>query len=122
MRRDMDLVRTILKELADSEAPLRASFFSDASHSPDEVAYHFEIMADAGLIEALVTKAWGGAVVSAEATSLTWAGNDFLDAVSNDDVWTRVKRCIGRTVGAASLDTIKAVAVKVGTDYIMGQL
>lgn len=113
MRRDMDLVREIL--IACSKSPdgcVDASVLADARHPFDVVAYHVDIMMEAGLIHGNVTLAFGGAAVVAQAGPLTWEGNEFLDAVSSDSVWRQVKAKLGETVKSATLDVIKALAVK----------
>lgn len=122
MQRDMDLVREILMELADSEAPLDARSLACDAHPLDEVAYHFELVIEAGLAKGSVAVAWDGARVGACLGSLTWEGNDFLDSVRDGRVWSRVKRAVGKAVGTASLETLKAVAVKVCTEAVLGQL
>ena len=122
MRRDMDLVRAILRELSESDGPLDASALADGAHDLGEVAYHLEIMEQAGLIRCTVRRAWGGEVVRASADALTWEGNDFLDAVASDNVWAKVKRAVGKTLGSASFETIKELAVKVGTEYLLASL
>ena len=118
MKRDMDLVRSILKDLSESSGPLDASTLANDSHGVDEVAYHIGIMIDAGLITGRVTRDWSGNAVSARADALTWSGNDFLDAVANDVVWAKVKKTVGKSIGSATLDMLKALAVKVGTEYL----
>lgn len=118
MRRDMDLVRDILRELSESEGPLEASVFTDGSRTARLVAFHFEIMDEAGLIEADVSKTWGGGYARATAIRLTWDGADFLAAVSNDGMWSHVKRSIAKSVGSASLETIKALAVKLAMERL----
>lgn len=115
----MDLVRLILKELSESEGPLDASAFVTDSADHDKVAYHFEIMEQAGLIEASVSRSWGGGCVKARAERLTWAGNDFLDAVASDRLWGKVKATIAKTVTAASFETVKALAVKLAADALL---
>lgn len=113
MRRDMDLVRTILTGIADAGGDVSAGMFADERHGFDEVAYHFDIMQQAGLIDASLVRDIGGNVIRAEAHSLTWEGKDFLDAVRSDKVWHRVKERIGGTVGSVSLAVVKEVAVSV---------
>lgn len=45
--------------------------------------------------------------------SLTWEGNDFLDSVESDAVWSKVKARLAENVESASFDVIKAVAKSV---------
>lgn len=119
MKRDMDLVRSILRDVAESDRDLDAKALTSGTHSFEEIAYHFEIMDEAELIRANVARNASGKYVMATATFLTWKGNDFLSAVSDDGIWTQIKKKVGKTLGDVSIDTIKALAVKAGTDFLM---
>lgn len=119
MRRDMDLVRDILKAVADCEAgALDARALSSDSRPFALVAYHVDIMEQAGLVRANVQRAWGGSYVLARVDSLTWAGQDFLAAVSNDGLWTQVKLRVAKLAGEVSFETVKAVAVRLASDML----
>ena len=118
MKRDMELVRSILRDIAESEDGVSAEALADAEHPRALVAYHFEIMDEAGLIHATLKRAWDGQYVIATADSLTWEGNDLLAALSSEKVWTEVKRRVGKTLGDVSVSTLKALAVKVATDFL----
>ncbi|MBT1166725.1 DUF2513 domain-containing protein [Bifidobacterium simiarum] len=111
MRRDLDLVRTILKTCADSTQPASASAFVDDAHPFPLVAYHAKIMQDAGLIEARLIRASDGNIVQADILSLTWEGNDFLDAVRSDTIWSKTKQKIATTVGSVAFELVKTVAI-----------
>lgn len=58
-------------------------------------------------------------VVRATVGPLTWAGNEYVDAIRDNNVWKKVKRTLAQTVGGATLDTVKALAVKIATDMLM---
>lgn len=118
MRRDLDLVRTILKTCADSPEPVDAHAFVNDEHPLGLVAYHVHIMEQAGLVEANIVNATGAVPVFVTVGPLTWAGNDFLDAVRSDSIWSKTKQRIASTVGSVSFDVLKAVAVKVATDTL----
>lgn len=112
MKRDMDLVRSILKGAAESSGSVDAAAFIDGRHDFDDVAYHVDMMASAGLIEATIIRSLEKPIVRASVDSLTWDGNDFLDAVSNDKVWRKVRLKVAQMAGAATFDVTKALAVK----------
>ena len=118
MRRDFDLVRTILKTCADSLEPVDARVFVDDAHPFELVVYHVHIMEEAGLVESRIINAAGLVPVDATVGPLTWDGNDFLDAVRSDSIWSKTKQRIASTVGSVSFDVLKAVAVKVSTDML----
>lgn len=70
MKRDMDLVRRILIDLADSSQPVNASVFVTDRVSFEDVCYHYRIMSDGGLITAAVSYA-GNEPYMAIASELT---------------------------------------------------
>lgn len=113
MRRDMDLVREIL--IACSKSPdgcVDASVLADARHPFDVVAYHVDIMMEAGLVHGVVQHDCGGGIALAQAGPLTWEGNEFLDTVASDSVWKQVKVKLGETVKTTTIDVVKSLAVK----------
>ncbi|EFA23673.1 DUF2513 domain-containing protein [Bifidobacterium gallicum] len=119
MRRDMDLVRRILLEVGDSDLPLDASVLVTDESPFEQVAYHIDLIGQAGLAQVDVSRMIGGRIVRASVGPLTWEGNDFLDAIRDDTVWSGAKTRIAKTVGSATLDTVKALAVRVATDMLM---
>lgn len=111
MKRDMDLVRAILKDVESVEKldvliPLTYEEWTSA-----QVTYHVKILWQAGLIEASDSSTHDGTQL--HATSLTWAGHDYLDAVRSDTVWTRVKQRLAKVGGDAPIDVIRQVATQV---------
>lgn len=115
MRRDLDLVRAILKTCADSTEPVTMGTFTDDTHTAPLVAYHIDIMQEAGLIDATIIRDINGRTVHATIDSLTWQGNDFLDAVRSDSLWAKTKQRIAATFGSVSFDVVKALAVSLAT-------
>lgn len=43
---------------------------------------------------------------------LSWAGHDFLDAISNETIWSKIKSSVQEVGGKVTIETIKIVAVK----------
>ena len=111
MKRDMDLVREILKDLSEANGPLDASAFVTDARGRELVGYHFRIMSEAGLIVATIMSGDNDPYYVCRAVRLTWEGEDFLAAVASDTVWGKVKKAVAKAVGDASLETFKAVAV-----------
>ena len=122
MRRDMDLVREILMQLADAAGPLDASAFVDEAHPRELVAYHFQIMDEGGLIVASLLASASSPYTSAQAVRLTWTGNEFLDSVRSPEVWRRAKLAVAKATGAASLAVIQAAAQKICESLVTGAL
>lgn len=122
MKRDMDLVRTILLALADSDEPLWSTDLVTDEHSRDVIGYHFLILDEAGLIMANVKPAGDDPYYIAVASRLTWEGNDFLDAVRDESIWKRVRSTIGKITGGASFEVFKTVASSLALDAIKSSL
>lgn len=133
MQRDMDLVRRILMTCADATEPVPASTFTDDEHPLKLVVYHFQIMQEAGLVTlasydypdiANLANLIGSAAYrvvpkpSTDVTALTWNGQDFLDLVRSDTLWSKVKQRISTTVGSAAFDVVKTVAAKIAVTMI----
>ena len=120
MKRDMDLVRAILiaTEQAEAGQPVtRLEGYSDI-----DFAYNASLMEQAGLIDAAIARAAGAGPVKAHVRSLTWDGHEFLDAVRSDSVWAKTKARIAESVGAASFDVLKAVAVSIAIKAATGHV
>ena len=122
MKRDMDLVRTILLALADTDEPLWSTDLVTDDYSRDVIGYHFLILDEAGLIMANVKAADNDPYYIAVASRLTWEGNDFLDAVRDESIWKRVRSTIGKITGGASFEVFKTVASSLALDAIKSSL
>ncbi len=91
MKRDMDLIRSILLKVeADCKPMSVTSFMSDdfKEHDWKTVRGHMQLLEDARYFyeceQALSGdkhSVWG----------ITWAGHDFLDTVRNDEIWEMTK-------------------------------
>jgi hypothetical protein len=113
MRRNMDLVRRILL-VAEASHPgeVKTADFVDQDTNEATVAYHFQLMGEAGLIEAsLITLERFGAV-KGTVERLRWAGHEFLEAVRNETVWAQTKETTRKAGGSLTFEVMKAVAVK----------
>lgn len=122
MKRDMDLVRTILLALAASDEPLWSTDLVTDEYSRDAIGYHFLILDEAGLIMANVKATEDDPYCIAVASRLTWEGNDFLDAVRDESIWKRVRSTIGKITGGASFEVFKTVASSLALDAIKSSL
>lgn len=96
MKRDMDLVRSILLEIEggkewfdtvsdESAAALGKEGSGLSREEADRLEYHLTLIEDAGLAE--FTKVGEGWL----ADRLTWQGHDFTDSIRDEEVWRRTK-------------------------------
>jgi len=109
MKRDMELVIKILKEVEekDSIEPFNLRM-SDEGYDDDLVMYHLILMSEAGLIETFELTTLGGSNVMVK--RLTWDGHEFLDAARNDSVMSKAKE-IAKQKGA-ELSSLPLMVVK----------
>lgn len=118
MKRDMDLVRDILSVTADSTTSVPASAFTDKRHDFTSVAYHIDIMAQAGLVVADVRSAFGATYISAEVKNLTWEGQEFLSTVKDDAVWSTVKKEAAKKAVDLPFTMLAQLALKVAQSLL----
>ena len=106
MKRDMDLIREILIQIADHEAGRPKSWqVHIESRDPFEVAEHLDLCVKRGLVE--------GVKVSSHASrgyldpKLTWDGHDFVEAARDDTRWMRAKQLVLMQGGALVMESLK---------------
>jgi hypothetical protein len=95
MKRDMDLCREILRQMAESPDPNSAPVKIE-DRALGEVNYHLHIMRHAELIEAIDVSDLQE--LNYIPLRLTWKGQEFIEAARNDTVWRKAK---GRLIDAA---------------------
>lgn len=89
MRRDMDLARKILIQVADHESAAGWVPINIPDVPQETVSYHVKLLWQAGYLEADNDSQFGE--FSWQALSLTWHGHEFIDAARNEGVWKKVK-------------------------------
>jgi hypothetical protein len=94
MKRDMDLIRTLLlwiesDQQLDGTRQVQLDQPNDigiTDHSYEEVAYHLNHLIDKGYVKGLY------AAQMPFVNQLTWAGHDFLDSVRDPEIWAKTKK------------------------------
>jgi hypothetical protein len=111
VKRDMEVVREILKKISAADGKPDHGILTDGK-SEDEIKtilYHVELMEQAGL---LTGRALGGIGMDQSFWAdldLTWEGHDFLDAVQDPEVWKETKQGLAEA-GSFTFDLAKALA------------
>lgn len=110
MKRDLDLIRTILMALEDAPtgwAPeLKLNGYTDA-----QVGYHAYLVMDAGLARGSDVTTAGSEGPEALLSSLTWEGHEFVEAARDESRWQRAKGMVAEKGGGISLDVLKALLI-----------
>ena len=120
MKRDMDLVRSILTALAE------ASFTGDGiplrhpDHTPEEITYHIIIMHEAGLIHAVPPSVdesfeWHPVYV-------TWSGHEFLEVAKDDRLCNKAKSLMKERGSPMVFDILKSLLVDYAKRLAHGQI
>jgi Hypothetical protein (DUF2513) len=102
MKRDMDLIRTILLKVEESTS-LGGCQIEIPDRSPEEVYYNARQAQDAGLIEAR----FAPLSTDFHVFRLTFAGHEFLDAARNDTQWAKAKNTVIEKTGTLTLEALK---------------
>ncbi len=132
MKRDMELIRRILFKIEEMNGgSLRATYFSDVDARV--VEHHFRLLDDSGFLLPLpaaprshpnnpnpnrsrVRSPSTGCFI--QDPQLSSKGHDFLDAIRNDTIWSKVKEQLQNSVTSTTLETIKALAVSIGAKML----
>jgi len=117
MKRDMDLIRTILLQIEEKGGnPFGSVALAIPDHSPAAVSHHILLLHDAGLIHA--TDDSTTAEFRMEANRLTWEGHEFLDAARNDTVWNKAKDIVKEKGGTIPFEVLKGLLIKLAASLV----
>ncbi len=106
MKRDMDLVRKILRSIDASEDEGAISGMQIDGYSHEEIAYHVMLLDEAKIIRANIVRAEGSKIPEGYAIySITREGYAFLDAFSDERLWKKAKTLVG-DIGDAPLHLV----------------
>jgi hypothetical protein len=118
VKRNLELVRLILirGEAAD-DFTLRSSAFAAEGYDEKTVARHFQLLEEAGLVEANLLCVESRGALQGMVERLTWDGHEFLEATRNETVWSRTKELVKAKGGGASFEVVKALATQASLSY-----
>lgn len=113
MQRNWELVRDILTALEGRDTTLGVLSPEQVSgYPPEVVSYHFYILKEADLIEAICFQSTN-APMRCSGGNLTWAGHEFLDSIRNDTTWNKIKTTAKSKGVDLSFEVIKQAAIVV---------
>jgi hypothetical protein len=103
MKRDMDLVRTLLRVV---EAADQGKAYEN--HQLDvfsrEVQYHLRLIVDAGLARCVGASSDGDVCIR-----LTWKGHELLELTRSDEIWNRAKHVVRDATGGMPFEAITSL-------------
>lgn len=121
MKRDMDLVRSILLALENSPHGRAPTELVVEGYSDEQVGYHAHLMHEAGLIVAADATSLSSPSPCAMPLQMTWYGHDFLDAARSVSIWERAKDLTSQ-VGSVSFEVLQDVLVAVAKEQLQQML
>lgn len=111
MKRDLDLVRSILMYVENANDEVDADDMATERWPIETVAYHVRLMAHHGLVDvSRDARDMNGDTIELIVAGITWDGQDYLDSIREPKVWGRVKKTLAGTVGSTTLDVVRQTA------------
>jgi len=116
MKRDWEIIREVLQKVEDSSDTIKLKDFSE--DNAEKYSYHVELLIESELIAGEMESHIGCPVLDFNIERLTWAGHDFLDAVSNNSIWNKTKKVLKEKGLGMSFDIIKKTAIKFAEEML----
>jgi hypothetical protein len=123
MKRDMDLVRSLLLflEARDDPSGIEAGDIRIGEATKAQVQYHLNLMFQAGLINGEPVRSTSSErLIYVIPFDLTWTGHEFLESVRDPEIWRQARSGASRA-GTASIDFIWGLAKAALTRAIANQ-
>ena len=105
MKRDLDLVRAILKDVEETPAGQIISGLEFDGYDKADVGEHVHLLLDAGFLKGEIVRAMDGQYFMA-IQGLTWKGHDFVNAAKADSVWKPVKEKLLKSAVGFTFDLV----------------
>jgi hypothetical protein len=119
MKRDMDLIRTLLITIESANAPIEATRLTLPEYDQQSILYHVVLLSEADLIKANISCADNFDLpLMAQVERLTWQGHEFLDAARNDSVWQKAKDTVLSKAGTVSIAVFQAVLISIAKSQL----
>lgn len=112
MKRDFELVRTILMDVQKSPAGSQLAEITIPDGCDKDTLYaHIELLIDANLLEGKVLRSNEG-IAAIAVRKLTWEGHDFIQAAESDGLWKKAFATVKENGGAMTFDVLKELLKK----------
>ena len=110
MKRDMELVRKILKEIEEKYVDRVLFNLKIDSFEMKVVAYHCDIIYQAGLVKYYKAMPADDGIYGFRVGGLSWHGQDYLEQIRNDDIWDKTMKEIEEKNLPKKIDIIAKIA------------
>ena len=116
MKRDMDLIRDILKYIEENISIDSPRSIELPNHSREEISYHLQLLSDAELVRIEEMSDSGG--LDFWVSGLTWNGHEFLEAAKDFKRWEAAKKYLKDKAGALPFSILQNVLLRIITGEI----
>lgn len=107
MKRDWDLCRKILLKIEDEYIDTAIMNLTVEKYSKEVVAYHCNIMYEAGLISSFNSKYADNHIYFFCVGGLTWEGHEFLEKIRDESFFEKIKKEIKKNAVPLCFEGIK---------------
>lgn len=118
MKRDMELIRKIMLAAESGEGGWCGDTSKIEGYTDHQIGYHRYLICASGLAKGDDTSCTEDTGPNWIIEYLTPTGHDFIESIRSDTVWNKTKDRIASTVGTASLEVFKQLAVKIGKEML----
>lgn len=109
MKRDMDLIRSILLEIETKAPPVGGMQERIAIEGYDRATINAHLkmlIEEAGLVDGVISRGQGPQGNEIVVLGLTWSGHDFLGAARSDEIWTKARGTVLKRGFAITFDIL----------------
>lgn len=100
MKRDMNLVRTILLKVESAPHGFATANLQIEGFNEEQIGYHSALLIEAGLADGVDFQCQESESPQAQINRLTWAGHEFLDAAREQGRWNQARELLEKHGGA----------------------
>jgi hypothetical protein len=120
MKRDMDLIRQLLKIVEERTVPntLEGSSLSLDGYTLNQIFAHLAMLEDAGFIEGQSVDALSEGTIEYYVHRLTWRGHEFLEAARSDTIWQKAKVKVAAAGGSVSIAVMSELLGALGKEAL----
>ncbi len=122
MKRDYGLIRELLRRLEEkpNSGHMKADDFKVLGYDTPQVAYHLNLMYQAGFInaEAIRSTTSPDRIIEVWPFDLTWQAHEFLAASRDEAVWRKVLRDLGGNLGERAVQRVVGPAYRRGQEKV----
>jgi hypothetical protein len=111
MKRDMEIVKKILLRVQERVGARPEQLEGIEGYDENLVQRHVQMLCNAGILECTNYTATGPSLYC-QIIDMSWEGHDFLDALQNENVWSRMKSSFSTfEIASMPLEVMKDVSV-----------